>query len=127
MIDEIYAQLLLDAAKNPANYGDLPNATWRGDHVNASCGDHVYVALEVDNEVITHVRWHGEGCVISRAHMSALSELLIGKTVTQAKQLTKQDMLQLFGFDENLAPGREKCLMIGLVTVQKILTSQRGN
>lgn len=122
MHDEIYAQLLLDAAKHPANYGDLSSATLQGEQVNASCGDHLHVALQIDDAtVITQVKWHGEGCVISKAHMSALSELLIGQKLTQVMQLTKQDMLQLFGFNENLAPGREKCLMIGLVTVQKMI------
>ena len=82
MQDEIYAQLLLDAAKHPANYGDLPSATLRGEQVNASCGDHLQVALQIDDtRVITEVKWHGEGCVISKAHMSALSEQLIGKKI----------------------------------------------
>lgn len=122
MHDEIYAQLLLDAAKHPANYGDLSSATIHGEQVNSSCGDHLHVALQIDDAtVITQVKWHGEGCVISKAHMSALSELLIGQKLAQVMQLTKQDMLQLFGFNENLAPGREKCLMIGLVTVQKMI------
>jgi len=124
-MDEIYAQLLLDAAKHPANYGELPTATLRGEQVNASCGDHLQVALEVDDSaVITQVRWQGEGCVISRAHMSSLSEMLIGKQLSEVMKLTKQDMLALLGFDEGLAPGREKCLMIGLVTVQKMIAKQ---
>ncbi len=121
-MDEIYAQLLLDAAKHPANYGELPTPTVTGEQFNASCGDHMQVAMQIDEEgVINLVKWQGEGCVISRAHMSALSELLVGKHMSQAMQLGKQDMLQLFGFNEGLTPGREKCLMIGLVTVQKMI------
>lgn len=125
---EIYAQLLLDAAKYPANYGELHDASIRISQHNASCGDKLSVALQIDvNHTITAIRWQGEGCVISRAHMSALSELLPGMNSNDVLQMNKTAMLDLFGFDETLAPGREKCLMIGLVTVQKAITAFLGH
>jgi nitrogen fixation NifU-like protein len=120
-MSDIYAELLLESAKHPEHYKLLDDFTATAEGFNASCGDKIQVTLKVTNEIITDVGWIGQGCVISRAHMSVLSELMIGKKISEILKMEKKDLLQFFGFDETLSPGRDKCLLIGLNTVKLAL------
>lgn len=116
---EMYAELLLETAKHPAHAGVIDRADLHGESFNSSCGDQIAVTAKTDGTLITDLKWQGTGCIISRAHMDALAEKVIGSSLISISQLTKSDMLQLFGFDETMAPGREKCLLIGLKALQQ--------
>lgn len=86
--------------------------------VNVTCGDHVRVYLKFsEGGVIEEASWEGEGCAISVAAASLLTEQLKGKTVTEAKALTKEDILKMLEITE-LGPGRMKCVTLCLETLQ---------
>lgn len=120
---ELYAELLLEAAKHPTHYGLISQANMSGGSLNASCGDQISLTGKIDNDILTELKWQGNGCIISRAHMDGLAQRAIGQNINQIARFTKSDMLQLFGFDDTIAPGREKCLMIGLVALQEAIST----
>jgi nitrogen fixation protein NifU and related proteins len=120
-MNDLYREVILQEAAEPQNVGSLPNATHEHSETNASCGDEVTVQLEVDDSaILKNMAWQGNGCAISQASMSLLSEVVIGKSVDDVKNLTDKALLELLGLKE-INPGREKCMMLGLKAVQRAL------
>lgn len=122
-MDTLFQESLIEAARSPKHYGRLTRPTVSAAEVNASCGDVISVDLKLDSVgKIEAVGWVGEGCVISRAAMSELSERLIGTSRDEVVAMGIEDMESLLGIGE-ISPGRRKCLLIGLAAVQRALTS----
>lgn len=121
-MQDLYQDIILDEYKNPQHKGRLAQADLQIEAVNSSCGDEViiYARTTGDKQQIVDLRWEGEGCVISQASMSLLSQKIIseGLTVQQVAQLKQSDLLALLGM-ETISAGREKCLMIGVRAFQK--------
>lgn len=121
---DLYQEIILDHYKNPHNRDNLSSLKgWKKvAESNVGCGDEIEVALCVDSsgEKITDVKWQGQGCAISTAGMSVLSDFIKGKTIAEIKQISKTELLELLGMDE-INPGREKCLLLGLKAVHRVL------
>jgi nitrogen fixation protein NifU and related proteins len=112
-MDDLYRENILDHYRNPRNKGELEHPTHTFQDDNPLCGDHIRVDLLVDeNDVVQQVRYSGEGCAISQASASMLTETLVGKTLEQAKQIGKQDILDMLGIQ--LGPVRLKCALLSL-------------
>lgn len=112
-MDDLYREVILDHYRNPRHKGELehPSHTFQDD--NPLCGDRIRIDLLVnEQDVIEQVRFNGEGCAISMASASMLSEMLVGKTVEQAKAIGKQDILDALGIE--LGPVRLKCALLSL-------------
>ncbi len=122
--DDIYTQVLLDAAHYPECSGTLVKPDLQTTATNASCGDEVTVQLQLspDKKIITAVKWEGHGCIISQAHMDGLAQRVTGTAVSVVRSWTKADVLTIFGLHE-ITSGREKCLLLGLRAVQQALAS----
>ncbi len=132
-MNDLYQQEILNAAKDKKHYGELADADGQSTHYNAACGDKISVQVKfaasstgqpatkpLDQTIIEDLRWQGEGCVISQAAMSQLSQAVIGKKAGKIRQLTDQDLLDLLQLD-SISPGRKSCLRIGLQALQKAL------
>jgi nitrogen fixation NifU-like protein len=65
-----------------------------------------------EDNVIDQVRFEGDGCAISQASASMLTEMIQGKTLEQAKELTKEDILEALGIE--IGPVRLKCALLSL-------------
>lgn len=121
MTEDLYQEVLLEAAEHPQNFGTLSDHTHVFDGYNASCGDKVTVQLKVSEEgAVTGIAWQGEGCIISQAAMSAVSEAVKGMNTGEIEAMQLPDVLQLLHFD-TISPGRIKCCMLGLESVKKAL------
>jgi nitrogen fixation protein NifU and related proteins len=121
---DIYREVLLEAANNPQNYGKLDDADVVSHHLNPSCGDEITVYIKTDRVgKIIDISWEGQGCIISRASMGELSELLKNMPHSEFEKIDKTTLLDLLGI-ETIAPGREKCLLVGLQTVKKALKTR---
>lgn len=118
-MDEIYQVNILDHYRNPHHHGALPTATTTLEGNNPSCGDSQTLFLEMKGETISNASFVGEGCAISQAATSMLLEKIIGKEKSSALLLGEQDMQELLGVP--IGESREKCMMLGLNTVQKAL------
>ncbi len=120
-MSDIYQEDLIDEAKNPNNYGEMDNPDLFSTQYNASCGDVITVSVKLspDKQVIADIKWKGQGCVISQASMSVLSQKVKGLKVSELQKLTQKEVLQELGLDE-ISVGRVKCLLLGLNAVKKM-------
>ncbi|MEJ6607259.1 MAG: SUF system NifU family Fe-S cluster assembly protein [Candidatus Planktophila sp.] len=83
-LDNLYQEVILDHYKHPQNKKLLLNYDAQVHHVNPSCGDEIDLNLTIVNNEIATISWDGVGCSISQASVSILSDLLIGKSLTDA-------------------------------------------
>jgi len=87
--DELYRDLILQHYQHPRNRGHLPNAALRAEGANPVCGDEVAIELEMNNGSIVRAAFEGQGCAISQASASMLTETVAGKTVAAARSLAR--------------------------------------
>lgn len=108
-------ELILDHARNPRHWTLLSDADFDHAEENPLCGDSLHLTLSIDDQgVIREVGWAGHGCAISQASASLLGEHLIGMPLEQARQLTRQDVLDLLGLSQALSINRMKCALLSL-------------
>ena len=112
-MDDFYRENILDHYRNPRNKGRLENATHSHEENNPLCGDVIRIDLHVtDDNVIDQVSFEGQGCAISQASASMLTEMIQGKTLDEVKQLGKEDILEGLGIE--IGPVRLKCALLSL-------------
>jgi len=90
LLDELYRETLLHHYKHPHNFGELAGATVDAQGDNPSCGDQVRLMLRLEGDTIAQARFVGQGCAISTASASMMTDLLEGKTISQALRLAQQ-------------------------------------
>ncbi|MAG60302.1 SUF system NifU family Fe-S cluster assembly protein [archaeon] len=116
---EIYKENIIDHYKNPHNKCKLKNSTHTEKGINPMCGDHIVIYLHVTNDTITDVSFEGDGCAISQASISLLTDAIKGKKVTDALKLTESDIYELLGIP--ISHTRRKCALLSLTTLKKAL------
>jgi nitrogen fixation NifU-like protein len=123
MAYDMYQEIILQHYRSPRNFGTLPGATLRGEENNPLCGDHIQMELQLDpsGTVVEDVRFSGEGCAISVATTSLLTQKVKGRPVREVESLTREDIFQLVGIP--LSPVRVKCALTGFVALGKALHS----
>lgn len=112
-MEDLYRENILDHYQNPRNYGTLehPDISYEDD--NPLCGDVIKIELTLDDEDrIIQVGFTGEGCAISQASASMLTEEILGRTLDDVKQISKEDVLDMLGIQ--LGPVRIKCALLSL-------------
>ena len=87
---ELYQEVILDHSKRPRNFGRLTAATHRADGDNPLCGDKIHLELEVADGLVKEARFEGQGCAISTASASLMTETLKGRPVSEALTLFHQ-------------------------------------
>ena len=121
-MSEIYRELILDHYQNPRNVGELPHAHIHGHEDNTVCGDVVDMYIHFDEHGRTiDVKWRGEGCALSQASASLLSERLMGKTREEIAKFADSDILEIVG--THLHPSRQACATLPLHALHKGLTT----
>lgn len=117
---DLYADNILDHYKHPRHKG-VGSEQWGVSHEekNPSCGDKLTIQLKIDDDRITDLIWSGEGCAISQAGMSMLSETLIGKTTEDATSLLEEDIRTMLGVP--ISTRRLKCALLCLHTLKNSL------
>lgn len=134
-LDNLYQELIIDHGTQPRNHHALANANHDAEGFNPLCGDKVHIYLHTDNDVITDISFLGKGCAISTASASIMTEVLRGKTVTEAQALFKQFQHLLTSNEQipddlgKLAalsgvrkyPSRVKCATLAWHTLQQAL------
>ena len=116
---DLYQEEILEHYHNPQNSGSLQNPTHKHCENNPTCGDKICVTIDVINDVINDVNFTGEGCAISIASTSMITEDIKGKSVANALKLNSGNMTELLGIEIGI--GRIKCAMLGIETIQKAL------
>jgi nitrogen fixation protein NifU and related proteins len=113
MFEDMYREQILDHARNPRHHGLLDAAPIDFEGHNPLCGDRLHLTMRVDeHDRVTEVGWDGEGCAISQASMSMLSEEIVGKTLDELRHISKEDIFDLLGI--SLSMNRVKCALPSL-------------
>ena len=112
--------LILDHYHHPKNFGRLDAPTHHAKTENLSCGDSLAMDIVVKDGIIEHVGWTGNGCALSQASASILSDFIRGKSVSDLENLSKEILLSLLGI-ETLSPARIRCALLSLETVRRAL------
>jgi NifU-like protein involved in Fe-S cluster formation len=92
-----YSTQFKDHLAHPRNAGELPDANAVADEKNPVCGDRLRLSLRVENDRIDAARYLAYGCPPTLVCGSVLTELIIGKTTEEAKQITRTDILNAIG------------------------------
>ena len=112
-MDDLYRELIIDRYQNPQFRGHLDPHDIHYEDDNPLCGDHISIDLRVDeNDIVTEAVFDGRGCSISQASADLLVESVIGKSLDELKNYTKEDVLDLLGIE--LGPVRLKCALLSL-------------
>jgi len=129
-LDNLYQEVILDHYKNPQNKSLATNNDAQVHHVNPSCGDEVTLGVKLEGDRVVSVNWEGVGCSISQASTSIMSDLLLGKSLAEAQEISDSflHLMQSKGAEEGdpevledavaLAgvskyPARIKCALLG--------------
>jgi nitrogen fixation protein NifU and related proteins len=112
----MYREHILEHYKSPQNYGALddPQITYRED--NPLCGDDIEIQIALDGDKVSDIRFRGQGCAISQASASLLTEEVKGKTLDQLKAMDKDKVLELLAIP--ISPVRLKCALLSLSVIQ---------
>ena len=92
-----YSSKFKDHLAHPRNAGELPEASVVADEQNPVCGDRLRLALMLKDERIESARYLAYGCPPTLVCGSVLTELIAGKTVDEARQITKGDLVEAIG------------------------------
>lgn len=117
---DLYSENILDYYKNPRNKGVLEDATIWAEDSNPLCGDKIRIDLKIGpGNKITEIRFNSQGCAISQASASMLTELVHGKTCEEAAKIQNEDVYKMLGVP--LSAVRVKCGLLGLAVLKKAL------
>ena len=112
-MDDLYREQILEHYKRPHNFGALETADLEFEDNNPLCGDELKVELKVDDErKITDIAFSGQGCAISQASASMVSDEIKGMPVDDLLRLDKSFVLELLGID--ISATRLKCALLSL-------------
>ena len=137
-LNSLYQEVILDHYKRPHHKG-LVAGDVQVHHINPSCGDEVTLSLKVKDQKVGEISWDGVGCSISQASVSIMSDLLTGKSISEADSILDSfvSMMQSKGADQGneevledgvaLAgvskyPARIKCALLGWMAYKDAVT-----
>jgi len=93
----MYNDVVMDHFQHPRNVGDMENPTSVAEVGSQECGDTMKVFIKVKDETIEDIRFQTYGCAAAIASSSIATEMVKGKTLAEAKQLTKNDVVEKLG------------------------------
>lgn len=93
----MYSAQLLDYFQNPRNVGDIEKPDGRAEVENPACGDILRLTVRVADGKIVEIRFKARGCVPSMACGSALTEMVLGRTLAEARSLRREELVEQVG------------------------------
>ena len=93
----VYSAQLLDHFQNPRNAGEISNPDAVAEIENPVCGDALRITLKMSDGRISEARFKAKGCVPAMACASAVTELAVGKSISEAQQLRREDLILAVG------------------------------
>ena len=142
-MEQLYQEIILDHYKNPHGRGLRDPYDAESFQVNPTCGDEVTLRVKLDGETVADVSYEGQGCSISQASTSVLTDLVIGKSVGEAfkKFDAFVELMQSRGtlepdedvLEDGIAfagvskyPARVKCALLGWMAFKDAVARSEG-
>lgn len=135
---ELYQEVIFDHNRSPRNFHEMDNASHRADGHNPLCGDQLTVYAQVEDGIVREVSFVGNGCAISTASASLMTEAVRGQTIEQVEALFQDihAMLTQAHPDRDLGklevlsgvrefPSRVKCATLAWHTLHNAITLAR--
>lgn len=120
MEDILYKEMILDLYRNPLNKKILVDFDRSEKGINPSCGDEIEIFVQFDEEgKVKDIGHQGQGCAISQAAVSLITEETKGKTKDEIRSFDNKKMLDLLGIP--ISHTRMKCALLGKDTLFKIM------
>lgn len=88
-LDQLYRSVIMDHYKNPRNKGSIENDAVTIDMNNPTCGDRIHLTLKVNDGVVEDAKFDGEGCSISMSSASMMTQIVKGKKIEEALELSE--------------------------------------
>jgi nitrogen fixation NifU-like protein len=142
-VDSLYQEIILDHYKNPHHRGLREPYDAEVRHLNPTCGDEITLRVQLDGDTVKDVSYDSEGCSISQASASVMTDLVIGKDL-EAATATADEFLELMQSkgqlepDEDVLedaiafagvskyPARVKCALLAWMAWRDAVTQARG-
>ena len=120
----MYSEKVMDHFMNPRNVGEIEDASGVGEVGNAKCGDIMKIYIKVDdNDVITDVKFKTFGCGAAIATSSRATEMVMGKTVDEALQITNEMVTESLG---GLPPVKLHCSVLAAEALHAAIADYRA-
>jgi len=138
-LDQLYRQVIMDHYKTPRNKGALESNSVNIEMNNPTCGDRIQLTLQVEDNIVKDAKFDGEGCSISMASASMMTQAVKGKDVDTALQLSHifSDMMLGKEYDDSIDlgdiealqgvsqfPARIKCATLAWKAMEKGVKSE---
>ena len=117
----LYSEILLDHFRHPRNYGSLDAPDVSNEQFNPLCGDRIRIEIKLDEAKVVAARFKGDGCAISKAASSLLTELILGEDLTQLA--TFPDARLISALESNIQPARLQCALLPLQALREGLSN----
>ncbi len=114
----LYSEKVMDHFRNPRNVGILEDANGIGEVGNAKCGDIMKMYLKIEDDIIQDVKFETFGCGSAIASSSMATELIKGKPVSEAMQLTNKAVAEAL---DGLPAYKMHCSVLAEEAIQKAL------
>ena len=118
----MYSPQLLDHFEHPRNTGELTGATSQVRIENPACGDILELAVKIANGRVAGIRFRAKGCVPAMACASALTEMVQGRTLQEARALGTDDVIQAVG---GLPPASGHAAQLAVDALRAVLKAMR--
>jgi nitrogen fixation protein NifU and related proteins len=113
---DLYAEEIISHYEHPHNKGEMKTPSISLHEFNPTCGDDITMYLEISKGKITDVKFSGNGCAISMASASMLTDFIKGKSLSEIEKMGVDTIIDLIGIDPG--PARLKCATLSLKTVK---------
>ncbi|HYV11856.1 MAG TPA: iron-sulfur cluster assembly scaffold protein [Pyrinomonadaceae bacterium] len=121
----LYSDILLDHFRHPRNYGSLAAPDISNEQFNPLCGDRIRLELKFDQLRVSEARFKGDGCAISTAAASLLTELVLGEDVEELTNISDAQLIS--ALESNIQPARLQCALLPLQALREGLKNYRTN
>lgn len=115
----LYSDTILSHFRNPRNYGSLPSPDIAYEEFNPLCGDRIRIELGISDNRIAAARFVGDGCAISVAAASLLTELILGAEIDKGAPISEEELLSSLKSD--IKPSRMKCALLPLEALRSCM------
>lgn len=125
MDHELYQEQIIDHYKNPRNKKELNNPDFIHTQHNPLCGDELTFYIKRKEDQSLEITFTGNGCAISQASASLLSEFLNNKNIEEIQKLTEEEIYTLLGIP--ISNNRKKCALLSLKTIKKAIEGNNND
>lgn len=135
-LDTLYRQVIMDHYKHPKNRGTLEDDSMTIEMNNPTCGDRIFLQFKLEGNIVEDIKFNGEGCSISLASASMMTQAVKGKTIEEALEMSELFSEMMIGNDVDIDkfglediealqgvsnfPARIKCATLAWKAMEKV-------